>query len=65
MCDHPPPITPDNQELTVFRNSSSHILKFKENKFEIVFDVSHVKWVHCHHGMACPQVTDRGDGLQI
>jgi hypothetical protein len=24
-----------------------------------------VKWVHCHHGMARPQVADRGDGLQI
>jgi hypothetical protein len=26
---------------------------------------SHVKWVHCHHGMARPRVADRGDGLQI
>jgi hypothetical protein len=25
----------------------------------------HVKWVHCHHGMARRQVVDRGDGLQI
>jgi hypothetical protein len=25
----------------------------------------HVKWVHCHHGMARPQVADRGDCLQI
>jgi hypothetical protein len=25
----------------------------------------HVKWVHCHHGMARPRVVDRGDGLQI
>jgi hypothetical protein len=25
----------------------------------------HVKWVHCHHGMACPRVADRGDDLQI
>jgi hypothetical protein len=25
----------------------------------------HVKWVHCHHGMARPRVADRGDGLQI
>jgi hypothetical protein len=24
-----------------------------------------VKWVPCHHGMARPQVADRGDGLQI
>jgi len=22
-------------------------------------------WVACHHGMACPQVADRGDGLLI
>jgi hypothetical protein len=25
----------------------------------------HVKWVPCHHGMACPQVADGGDSLQI
>jgi hypothetical protein len=25
----------------------------------------HVKWVPYHHGMACPRVADRGDGLQI
>jgi hypothetical protein len=25
----------------------------------------HVKWVPCHHGMAHPQVVDRGDSLQI
>jgi hypothetical protein len=27
--------------------------------------LGHVKWVHCHHGMAHPLVADRGDGLQI
>jgi hypothetical protein len=26
---------------------------------------AHVKWVHCHHGMARPRVADRGDRLQI
>jgi hypothetical protein len=25
----------------------------------------HVKWVHCHHGMARHRDADRGDGLQI
>jgi hypothetical protein len=25
----------------------------------------HVNWFHCHHGMARPQVADRGDCLQI
>jgi hypothetical protein len=25
----------------------------------------HVRWVSCHHGVARPQVTDGGDGLQI
>jgi hypothetical protein len=25
----------------------------------------HDKWGPCHHGMACPQVADGGDGLQI
>jgi hypothetical protein len=29
------------------------------------FAHNHVKWVHCHHSMAHPPVTDRGDGLQI
>jgi hypothetical protein len=27
--------------------------------------MANVKWVHCHHGMARPRVSDRGDGLQI
>jgi hypothetical protein len=25
----------------------------------------HVRWIPCHHGMARPQVTDGGNGLQI
>jgi hypothetical protein len=25
----------------------------------------HVRWVPCHPGMACPQVADGGNGLQI
>jgi hypothetical protein len=32
---------------------------------ELVVTCKHVKWVHCHHGMARPRVADRGDGLQI
>jgi hypothetical protein len=24
-----------------------------------------VRWVPCHHGMACPQVADGGDALQL
>jgi hypothetical protein len=31
----------------------------------IASTIFHVKWVHCHHGMARPRVADRGDGLQI
>jgi hypothetical protein len=27
--------------------------------------IPHVKWVHCHHGMAHPRVADGGDSLQI
>jgi hypothetical protein len=27
--------------------------------------LDHVKRVPCHHDMACPQVADGGDGLQI
>jgi hypothetical protein len=30
-----------------------------------VVSENHVKWVHCHHGMARPRVAVRGDGLQI
>jgi len=28
-------------------------------------NATHVKWVPCHRGIARPQVTDGGDGLQI
>jgi hypothetical protein len=24
-----------------------------------------VKWVPCHHDVACPQVADGGDGIQM
>jgi hypothetical protein len=41
--------------------SSSSTLCFE---FTII-DCNHVKWVHCHHGMARPRVADRGDDLQI
>jgi hypothetical protein len=27
--------------------------------------MGHVRWAHCHHGMARPPVADGGDGLQI
>jgi hypothetical protein len=27
--------------------------------------IYHVKWLPCHRCMACPQVVDEGDGLQI
>jgi hypothetical protein len=30
-----------------------------------VAEQHHVKWVPCHHDMACPQVVDVGDSLQI
>jgi hypothetical protein len=35
-------------------------LYFKILNFKI-----HVTWVPCHHGMACPQVADGGNGPQI
>jgi hypothetical protein len=28
-------------------------------------ELLHVKWIHCHHGMARLRVADREDGLQI
>lgn len=27
--------------------------------------VCHIKWISCHHGMACPRVMHGGDRLQI
>jgi hypothetical protein len=27
--------------------------------------IGHVRWVNCHHGMACPQVADGEDALQV
>jgi hypothetical protein len=36
-----------------------------DHYFPSVPKTLHVKWVHCHHGMARPRVADRGDGLQI
>jgi hypothetical protein len=32
--------------------------------FKPCYHSSHVKWVHCHNGMARPWVANRGDGLQ-
>jgi hypothetical protein len=29
------------------------------------YELSHVRWVPCHHGMARPQVADGGDALQV
>jgi len=26
---------------------------------------SQIKWIHCHHSMACLEVADGGDGLQV
>jgi hypothetical protein len=31
----------------------------------IITTIIHVKWVPRHHDMACPQVVDGGDGLQL
>jgi hypothetical protein len=41
-------------------NSHTDIL-FKES----VQNVSHATWVPCHHSKAHPQVSDKGDGIQI
>jgi hypothetical protein len=32
---------------------------------EGIKNTSHVKWVPFHHGMARPQIADRGEGLHI
>jgi hypothetical protein len=40
------------------------LTKYGRKKIYILVGTRHVKWVHCHHGMARPRVADRGDGLQ-
>jgi hypothetical protein len=34
-------------------------------KFLTLYKTCHVKWVPSHHGMACPQVANGGNGLKI
>jgi hypothetical protein len=46
-------------------NNLSIAIKRKIRINICIVDVLHVKWVHCHHGMARPRVADRADGLQI
>jgi hypothetical protein len=36
-----------------------------ESKYVLHLTIIVARWVDCHHGMACPQVVDRGDSLQI
>jgi hypothetical protein len=47
----------------------SHIFRgFRKKLYLLIYCYDHfpmLSWVHCHHGMARPRVTDRGDGLQI
>jgi hypothetical protein len=48
------------------REEASPKIPRKHNLFrQIIECIFHVKWVHCHHGMARPRVAERGDGLQI
>jgi hypothetical protein len=35
------------------------------HKLNFLYCLIHVKWVPCRQGMACPQVADGGEGLQI
>jgi hypothetical protein len=39
-------------------------LRITEMSRYLPYTIIHVRWVPCHHGMACPQVTD-GDALQL
>jgi hypothetical protein len=42
------------------------MLIFLSEKFlKYRLDWTHVKWVHCHHGVGRPQVADGEGGLQI
>jgi hypothetical protein len=46
----------------VWKNAPTQIhLVFSDT----VIDLVHVKWVHCHHGMARPRLADTGYGLEI
>jgi hypothetical protein len=40
-------------------------IDLSEVKLNLISSVGHVKWVHCHHGMARPRIADRGDDLRI
>jgi hypothetical protein len=55
------PVTSHRYSIIV----SKHCRQSKNFFFKLVLCELHVKWAHCHHGMALPRVTDRGDGLQI
>jgi hypothetical protein len=45
---------------SIIRAISDIIFVSKVNVFVIfwIFNIAHVKWVPCHHGMARPQTTD-------
>jgi hypothetical protein len=43
---------------------SFYIKLYKQFVFTVVY-FFHVKWVPCYHSMACPQVVDGRNGLQI
>jgi hypothetical protein len=47
-----------------FKDSFKTYYSQHENKLKLCSD-GHVGWVPCHHGMARPQVADRGDALQF
>jgi hypothetical protein len=50
--------------LSVGSDNVNYVFKFGCLIF-VVYLITHVKWVSCHHGMARPQVADEGDVLQI
>jgi hypothetical protein len=49
----------DSPNCTTFFLERTIIATIRTDFFEL-----HVKWVHCHNGMARPQVADGGDVLQ-
>jgi hypothetical protein len=42
-----------------------YLLLLSYKYFQFAADPFHDRWVPCHHGRACPQVADGGDGIQI
>jgi hypothetical protein len=46
-------------------NINTRYISFRQEAQALYENLVDVKWVRCHHGMACPQGADAGNGIQI